>query len=444
MKTKKATTLNGRRILVAVSGSIAAVKTPLLVSSLIKAGAKVRCLVTPSAAQLVSPISLASISRNRCYQDEDQWSAVEPRPLHIALAEWAELIVIAPLSATSLGRWTNGIAEGLLSSVLLASEQPVIAAAAMNTGMWLNPSVQNNWLQIKKSPRVLPLAPEEGLLACDRIGEGKMVDPQLIELAANSVLLQVDQFGSPKKDWEGQKLLITAGPTVESLDLVRFVSNKSSGRMGVLLAQAAKHRGACVELIHGPLNVPNSWLEGLITYPIKTANELREVIAKLQPTANAIAMTAAVADVRRKHSLKSKKIEKQFLLNSLEDGWETVPDLLAEVASRKLKRQLLLGFTALSGDSTHIKAIGEVKRIKKGCDLMMANPIDIPGQGFESNENGGWLLGPEGVARKIPVATKLAIAHQLLDSLTELKRPSQEKMNQNFLPNGKKVVKKNN
>ena len=153
MKTE-AGGLQGRRILVAASGSIAAVKTPQLVSALVKAGAEVRCVVTPSAAQLVSAVALASLSRHCCYQDDDQWDPRQPRPLHVALAEWAELVIVAPLSATTLARWTQGLGDGLLASLLLACECPVVAAAAMNTGMWSQPAVRRNWALLGDDPRV--------------------------------------------------------------------------------------------------------------------------------------------------------------------------------------------------------------------------------------------------------------------------------------------------
>ena len=160
--------LAGRRILVGISGSIAAVKMPLVVSALVQQGAEVRCVLTASAAALVSPVALASLSRHRCYLDADQWSHQAARPLHVELAEWAELVLLAPLSATSLGRWVHGLADTLLASTLLATEAPVLAAAAMNTSMWEAGPVQRNWQQLQSFPRVLPLAPAPGLLACDR------------------------------------------------------------------------------------------------------------------------------------------------------------------------------------------------------------------------------------------------------------------------------------
>ena len=419
MKTEAASPLVGRRLLVAVTGSIAAVKTPLLVSALIKAGAEVRCLVTPSAARLVSPVALASLSRHRCYQDEDQWNPSEPRPLHIALAEWAEIVIVAPLSATSLARWTHGLAEGLLASVLLASERPVVAAAAMNTAMWSNPAVRRNWLELQSDPRVLQLAPESGLLACDRLGDGRMVDQKLIELAVASGLLQVDQTGRLKRDWQGRRLLVSAGPTLEALDQARLLTNRSSGRMGVLLAQAARLRGAEVDLVHGPLNLPLAWLEGLETHSVTSAVEMQSMLLELQPLADAVVMAAAVADVRRFGSAKAEKLPKEAFLKSLEQDWEEVPDLLAELVLRRTTGQVLLGFAALAGDDAQIQALGEEKRLRKGCDLLMANPIDRPGQGFESNLNGGWLLA-EGGVRSLPVTSKLVLAHQLLDALLEV------------------------
>ncbi|HGY5534775.1 MAG: bifunctional phosphopantothenoylcysteine decarboxylase/phosphopantothenate--cysteine ligase CoaBC [Prochlorococcus sp.] len=419
MKTEAASPLVGRRLLVAVTGSIAAVKTPLLVSALIKAGAEVRCLVTPSAARLVSPVALASLSRHRCYQDEDQWNPSEPRPLHIALAEWAEIVIVAPLSATSLARWTHGLAEGLLASVLLASERPVVAAAAMNTAMWSNPAVRRNWLELQSDPRVLQLAPESGLLACDRLGDGRMVDPKLIELAVASGLLQVDQTGRLKRDWQGRRLLVSAGPTLEALDQARLLTNRSSGRMGVLLAQAARLRGAEVDLVHGPLNLPLAWLEGLETHSVTSAVEMQSMLLELQPSADAVVMAAAVADVRRFGSAKAEKLPKDSFLKSLEQDWEEVPDLLAELVLRRTTGQVLLGFAALAGDDAQIQALGEEKRLRKGCDLLMANPIDRPGQGFEANLNGGWLLA-EGGVRSLPVTSKLVLAHQLLDALLEV------------------------
>jgi len=421
MRIETSRSLEGRRLLIAVSGSIAAVKTPMLISSLIKAGAEVRCVITPSAAKLVSPIALATLSRNRCYEEADQWSSNEPRPLHIALAEWAELIVVSPLSASSLARWAQGLADGLLASLLLACECPVIAAPAMNTGMWNNPAVLKNWDQLKCNKKILPLYPSNGLLACDRIGEGRMVDPELIQLAIESALIMKDKNGLLHRDWQGKRLLVTSGPTIEALDPARVITNRSSGRMGVLIAQAARFRGAQVDLIHGPLHLPQSWLEGLKTHPINDSIEMKKRLNESQTTADAVVMAAAIADIRKKGGSIPNKLSKESLLRSMEKNFEVVPDLLVEIVNRRLPGQIILGFAALTGDDVQIKELGREKKDRKGCDLLMANPIDRIGQGFDRNLNGGFLLGPNGSVKSIPVTSKLSLAHQLLDALIALK-----------------------
>ena len=412
-----ASPLRGRKLLVAVSGSIAAVKIPLLVSSLSKAGADVRCLVTPSGEQFVSAVALASLSRHRCYRDQDQWDPSFSRPLHIELAEWAELIVLAPLSATTLARWAHGQAEGLLASVLIACECPVLAAAAMNTAMWRHPAVQNNWTTVQGFAGVLPLAPSSGLLACDRIGDGRMVSPGLIELAAEAVFSRDADGPVVSQDWCGRRLLVSAGPTIEAIDPARVLTNVSSGRMGVVLAQAARLRGAVVDLVHGPLQLPDTWLEGLHCVRISASVELEDALFELQPQADAIAMAAAVADLRRQDGgLTGCKPAKSALPDLMATGWETVPDLLRALAERRPAQQRLLGFAALTGADHELLERGERKRVSKGCDLMMVNPIDREGQGFGVDCNGGWLLA-KGGAEIMPVMPKLALAHRLLDAL---------------------------
>ena len=418
--------LQGRRVLVAACGSIAAVKTPLLVSALVQAGAQVRCVLTASAARLVSPVALATLSRQPCLQDADQWDACRARPLHIELAEWADLVVVAPLSATSLSRWVHGDGEGLLASLLLACECPVLAAAAMNTAMWNHAAVQRNWGLLQEDPRVLPLAPQGGLLACDRVGAGRMADPVRIELAAASALVQVDADGLIKSDWRGRHVLVSAGPTLESLDSVRVLSNRSSGRMGVLLAQAAHLRGATVDLVHGPLQVPQSWLEGLQCHSVVGSAAMDNTLHQLQPNADAVLMCAAVADLRRACAVDGHKLPKDQLIASLEEGWELVPDLLEGLVRRRVEGQALLGFAALTGTDEQMLELGRRKHHAKGCDLLMVNPVDRPGQGLVSALNGGWLLGPGDRQQLCPTEDKLVLSHRLLDRLLELKQPCRQ------------------
>ena len=412
--------LSGKKILVAITGSIAAVKAPILVSRLVKAGAEVRCVITQSAAKLVSPLSLSTLSRNKCYQDKDQWEDSQSKPLHIALAEWAELIIVAPMSATSLSKFTNGNADGLLSSILLAAQSQIVIAAAMNTSMWSNQSIKKNWNYIKTIDQVISLEPCEGLLACDSFGDGKMVNLDIIELASESAFIFQEENRFLSKDLKKTRFLVSAGPTVENLDAARQLTNRSSGRMGVLLAQAAKLRGAEVDLVHGPISVEKDLLEGLNSFSVRSAAEMGEKIDNLQPSAQVIVMAAAISDFK-KNNPSEQKISKEFFLKSIFNDLEQTSDLLKNQTRKKLENQIFLGFAAETGSDDEIIKKGEKKRFLKGCDLLMANPIDRAGQGFEKNFNSGFLLGPKKMVKNIPFSTKLSISHQLLDEIRNLK-----------------------
>ena len=414
------TSLSGKKILVAVTGSIAAVKAPILVSRLIKAGAEVKCVITQSAANLVSPLSLSTLSRNKCYQDKDQWADSQTKPLHIALAEWAELIIVAPLSATSLSKFTSGSADGLLASILLASQSQIVMAAAMNTSMWENQSVKKNWNYVKTIDQVITLEPSAGLLACDRVGDGKMVNLDIIEMASESAFIFHAENKFLTKDLKDIRFLISAGPTVEALDAARQLTNRSSGKMGVLIAQAAKLRGAEVDLVHGPVSVQQDLLEGLNTYPVRSSNEMGAKIDDLQPSAQVIVMAAAVSDFKN-NSPSEQKISKEFFLKSIFDDLEMTSDLIKNQTKKKLENQIFLGFAAETGSDNEIIEKGEKKRVSKGCDLLMANPIDRAGQGFDENFNSGFLLGPKKMVKNLSFSTKLAISHQLLDEIRNLK-----------------------
>jgi phosphopantothenoylcysteine decarboxylase/phosphopantothenate--cysteine ligase len=414
------TSLSGKKILVAVTGSIAAVKAPILVSRLIKAGAEVKCVITQSATNLVSPLSLSTLSRNKCYQDKDQWADSQTKPLHIALAEWAELIIVAPLSATSLSKFTSGSADGLLASILLASQSQIVMAAAMNTSMWENQSVKKNWNYVKTIDQVITLEPSAGLLACDRVGDGKMVNLDIIEMASESAFIFHAENKFLTKDLKDIRFLISAGPTVEALDAARQLTNRSSGKMGVLIAQAAKLRGAEVDLVHGPVSVQQDLLEGLNTYPVRSSNEMGAKIDDLQPSAQVIVMAAAVSDFKN-NSPSEQKISKEFFLKSIFDNLEMTSDLIKNQTKKKLENQIFLGFAAETGSDNEIIEKGEKKRVSKGCDFLLANPIDRAGQGFDENFNSGFLLGPKKMVKNLSFSTKLAISHQLLDEIRNLK-----------------------
>jgi phosphopantothenoylcysteine decarboxylase/phosphopantothenate--cysteine ligase len=238
-----------------------------------------------------------------------------------------------------------------------------------------------------------------------------MADPDRLLLALESLAC----WGW-RRDWRGRRLLVSAGPTREPLDPARCLTNRSSGRMGVLLAQAARLRGAEVELVHGPLPLPSALLEDLSCHPIETAAELQMALRRLQPSVDAVAMAAAVADHRRADPLPTKR-PKADLEAVLSGGWEPVPDLLAELVAHRPEGQAILGFAAHSGD---VLPQARRKFRSKGCDLLFANPIDRPGAGFGAATNEGWLLGPGHLERALPRSGKLALAHQLLSALASV------------------------
>jgi phosphopantothenoylcysteine decarboxylase/phosphopantothenate--cysteine ligase len=222
-----------------------------------------------------------------------------------------------------------------------------------------------------------------------------------------------------QRDWQGRRLLVSAGPTREFLDPARCLTNPSTGRMGVLLAQAARLRGAEVTLVHGPLSLPPAWLEGLTCLPVTTAAEMERALRQAQPGADAIAMAAAVADHRRARPL-AEKLTKTELERNLNQGWEPVPDLLAALVAGRPQGQAILGFAAQSGD---VLGQARAKWQRKGCDLLFANPIDQPGAGFASTGNEGWLLGPGDQVERLEPVSKLGLAHRLLSALGALLRP---------------------
>ena len=368
----------------------------------------------------VSPLSLSTLSRNKCYQDKDQWEVSQTKPLHILLAEWAELIVVAPMSATSLSKFINGNADGLLASILLAAQSQIVIAAAMNTSMWSNQSVKNNWNYLKTIDQVITLEPSEGLLACDRVGEGKMANLDIVELASESAFIFKAKNKFLTQDLKKIRFLVSGGPTVESLDAARQLTNRSSGRMGVLIAQAARLRGAKVDLVHGPISIQEGLLEGINTHPVDNSTEMGEKIDGLQASAQVIVMAAAVSDFKKKVPI-AEKISKEFFLKTIFDDLEMTQDIIKNQTRKKLENQIFLGFAAETGSDSEIIKKGIKKRVLKGCDLLMANPIDRNGQGFGQNLNGGFLLGPNKMVKILSLSTKLSISHQLLDEIRNLK-----------------------
>ncbi len=403
--------LSHRKFVVGVGGGIAAYKVCEIVSSLAKAGAEVRVVLTDRAEQFVAPLTFASLSRHRAYNDSDFWEAAEPRPLHIALGEWADLILLAPVTANTLAKLAHGLADNLLTNTVLASACPVLVAPAMNTDMWEQMTVQQNWQAIRSNPRYHTIGPGAGLLACDRVGTGRMAEPSQILAHLHSL---ADTLG--KRDLENKQVLISAGSTREFLDPVRFIGNPATGKMGIALAQAAHHRGATVTLVHGPIEARLlAEADSAISFvPITTAAEMHQAMLCHTKTADWIIMAAAVADVRPA-SCSGAKLPKGDLPDSL--PLQSVPDILQDLRTHLRSDQKLIGFAAQTGDII-APALDKLKR--KGLDLIVANPIDQPSSGFGSSTNQAVILTRHGDRTDIPLCSKLELAHRVLDQVRSL------------------------
>lgn len=395
-----------RRIILGISGGIAAYKLCTVASTLAQEGAQVRAVLTEQATQFITPLTLATLCRHRAYGDADFWSPEQDRPLHISLGEWAEAIVLAPLTAHTLGKLVAGLADNLLTNLILASTCPVLAVPAMNTDMWEQPVVQHNWQQLLNNQRFQGLTPGEGRLACDRVGTGRLAEPSLILSQLQSLLLRGNL-----QDFQGQRLLITAGGTREYLDPVRFLGNPATGKMGVALAAAAAHRGAQVTLIHGTLPDATLLPSQVVALPVTTAQEMQDRLHQEFPHHDRLLMAAAVGDMKP-GILSPTKLPKAAIPNPM--PLEPIPDLLASLQSLKRSSQRIIGFAAQTGDII-TPALEKLQR--KGLDGIVANPIDQPLSGFGSEFNQAVLIDRQGTQTTIAPCSKLALAHHILDWL---------------------------
>ena len=405
------------KILLLISGSIAAVRIPLLVSKLVKENYIVKCVITKNGEKIIQPLSLSILSRNKCITDIDQWNYKISKPLHIALCEWADILLIAPLTATTLSKWVYGNAEGLVSSILIANTKPIIVAPAMNTNMWLNPATKSNYKKIKTFKNTLSIEPLKGLLACDQFGIGKIPTNDLISLAIKFVSSQ-DQVAF--NDLKNKSFLVTGGATTEKIDSARLITNNSSGEMSLLLAQVARFRGAKVTYIHGPLKLNAEIIDGIESFEVQNGSELNKLIQKEVHNYDYFFMNAAVADIKIKRDI-IHKVPKNNLKEHLVNHLELVPDILKEVSSLKRKNQVFIGFCAFTGTLENLRETIRQKFEKKGCDLIFANPIDIVGQGFgEGSDNEGWLFDKQGLKCYIEKSSKLDLANKLINRIISI------------------------
>lgn len=389
-------------IIVGVTGGIAAYKAAELVSLLGRQGHAVRCIMTGAAQQFITPLTLQTLSGNPVYTDlfslseEPEWQ-VE----HIGLARWADCVLIVPASADFIGKVAHGLADDLLSTCVMATAAPVYFAPAMNDQMYANPLVQRN-IQLLREAGYRFVDPVVGHLACGTSGKGKMASPEQIAAVLDALREQ---------DLQGMRIVVTAGPTREALDPVRYLTNHSSGKMGYAIARQAASRGADVVLISGPSNqtVPG----GVQFVPVTSAQDMFAAVQRHYADADAVIKAAAVADYRPKTvaAQKIKKTDGDFVLEL-----ERNPDILAWLGAHKTG-QILVGFAAETNDVQQ-NALGKLQR--KHLDFIAANDVTDPDSGFGKDTNRLTLYGTDGSVTALPVLSKEAAADRLLDQVLQL------------------------
>ena len=388
-----------KNILIGISGGIAAYKAADLTSRLIKLGAGVKIVMTSNATKFIHPLTLESLSGNQVYHDTfqrtDRWD-IE----HIALAKWADIFVIAPATANVIGKAAGGIADDLLSTTILATEAKTIFAPAMNTVMYQKKVVQDNIDKLKELGYVF-IPPGKGRLACGDWGEGKLAD-------VDTIIQYIEHHLYGKKDMESIRVLVTAGPTCEPIDPVRFITNRSSGKMGYAIAEACLQRGATVDLVTGPTNLKIP--DGANVYPVESAIEMYNTVLKLYNNASIVFKTAAVADYRVKEVAleKIKKGENSMSLELVRN-----PDILLELGKRK-DGQILVGFAA---ETQELEKHALKKLESKNLDFILGNDVSSKESGFQSNANKGILFSRSGGTIPIPLMDKKEFAHRLIDEV---------------------------
>ena len=379
--------LKDKTILVGVTGSIAAYKAATLVSMLVKTGAEVRVLMTKNATNIINPITFETLSGHKCFIDTFDRN-FEFKVSHVSLAQKADIFLIAPATANTIAKVANGMADDMLTSVFLAAKCPKIICPAMNTAMYENPITQDNLEKCKKFGFKI-LEPETGHLACGENGKGKMPEPQAIfEFIENEI--------SFEKDFLGKKILVTAGPTQEAIDPVRFITNHSSGKMGYAIAKIAAARGAQVTLISGPvsLNPP----QNAKTIKITNAKEMLEAVKENVPDSGP-------------KNISAEKIKKTGKEISIE--LERTDDILAFLGKNKKPGQILCGF---SMETQSLIENSKKKLSAKNLDLIIANNLKTPGAGFQADTNQATIISKD-FQKELPLMQKEELASRILDEI---------------------------
>jgi phosphopantothenoylcysteine decarboxylase/phosphopantothenate--cysteine ligase len=394
--------LKGKKILLGITGSIAAYKSAFLVRLLVKSGAEVRVIMTRSATDFISPLTLSTLSQHPVYLDlkiDETWAN------HVMLGRWADAMVIAPLSCNTLGKMANGICDNMLLATWLSATCPVMVAPAMDEDMWLHAATKRNLEKLKSfGNRVLPV--ETGFLASGLEGPGRMVEPE-------NIVRYIEDFFKEGSDFAGKKVLVTAGPTYEPIDPVRFIGNHSSGKMGVAIAEEFAARGAEVTLVYGPgcVETENKAIKAIAVH---TAEEMYHACTEVFPSADVAVMSAAVADYTPVVTAKEKikKTDEQLTLEL-----KKTKDILKALGERKRGRQILVGFAL---ETENEKENARNKLLSKNADIIVLNSLKDPEAGFRKDTNKITLLERDGSETGFPAKSKQEVARDIVDRIKTL------------------------
>src|SRR5215470_5586939 len=394
--------LQGKIVVLGVCGGIAAYKAAELVRLLVKAGAEVHVVMTRAAGEFIKELTFQTLSGHPVATE--MFSLTQESEIgHIRLADKAHLLLVAPATADVIARLAAGMGDDLLTTVALATKAPVLVAPAMNVNMWENPITRGNVMKLVQVAKMQVVGPGAGFLACRWTGPGRLAEPADIVEAAARLLTP--------KDLAGKRVLVTAGPTHEAIDAVRFIANRSSGKMGYAIARAAAARGAMVTLVSGPTSI--SAPLGVDVVAISSALDLAEATRAHAGESDVVVMAAAVGDFRMQQ-IEPKKIKKESLGETPHLELRRNPDVLAELGRARAgtRRPFLVGFAAETHD-----LVGEAraKLATKGCDLIVANDVGEKDAGFEVDTNRVTIIGPGDAMVELPLASKDEVAHQVWD-----------------------------
>ena len=395
--------LTGKTILLGVTGGIAAYKSASLASLLVKVGAEVRVIMTENAKNFITPITFETLTGHKCITDTFDRN-FEFSVEHVSLAQKADAIMIAPATANVIAKLAHGLADDMLTTTVLASKAPKIIAPAMNTGMYENPVTQDNLALLQKYGMEV-VTPASGRLACGDVGAGKMPEPE-------TLIEYIYKVCAYKKDMTGMKVLVTAGPTQEALDPVRYLTNHSSGKMGYNIAKICMLRGAEVTLVSGKTALTAPMF--VHTIPVTSAKDMFDAVTSHAPEMDLIIKAAAVADYRPSH-IADEKVKKSDA--ELAIPLERTDDILKYLGEHKRPGQFLCGF---SMETENMLENSQKKLQKKNLDMIVANNLKVAGAGFETDTNIVTFITPDTVT-ELPIMGKDQVAFRLIDKILELK-----------------------